>query len=81
MSFSEKNSVRSAAFRLHPALLVLLVLVMLATSLARTTQQKESGSTPRSRPHRYTGGRSVPRWVPGTSARGLPHPPEQRSPS
>jgi CubicO group peptidase (beta-lactamase class C family) len=46
MSFSEKNSVRSAAFRLHPALLVLLVLVMLATSSPARAQQKESGSTP-----------------------------------
>jgi CubicO group peptidase (beta-lactamase class C family) len=46
MSFSEKNSVRSAAFRLHPALLVLLVLVMLATSSPARAQQKESRSTP-----------------------------------
>jgi CubicO group peptidase (beta-lactamase class C family) len=45
MSFSEKNSVRSVAFRLHPALLVLLVLVMLATSSPARAQQKESGST------------------------------------
>ena len=46
MPFSEKNSARSSAFHLYPALLVLLIVVMLTTSAPAQAQQKESGSVP-----------------------------------